>query len=98
MLQLELLPNECIRLRYSRLNYILNTFLETNDMLFCALMQYHCTRRISASIYISISFALKFYLALRLNSSRESATTSLLEYDTKWINKGWVIEYKISSC
>ena len=101
MLQLELLPNECIRLRYSRLNYILNTFLETNDMLFCALMQYgfcRFTRRISASIYISISFALKFYLALRLNSSRESATTSLLEYDTKWINKGWVIEYKISSC
>ena len=98
MLQLDLLPNECIRLRYLRLNYILDTFLKTNDMLFCALMQYGFCRLISATIYISISFALKFYLALRLNSSRESATTSLLEYDTKWINKGWVIEYKISSC
>ena len=40
MLQLELLPNECIRLRYLRLNYILNSDLKLNDMLFGGLMQY----------------------------------------------------------
>ena len=40
MLQLELLPNECIRLRYLRLNYILNSDLKINDMLLGGLMQY----------------------------------------------------------
>ena len=58
MLQLELLPNECIRLRYLRLNYILNSDLKINDMLFGGLMQYgFCrlmhTEKFSCNLYLN---------------------------------------------
>ena len=56
MLQLELLPNECIRLRYLRLNYILNSDLKLNDMLFGGLMQYgfcRFTENFSYNLYLN---------------------------------------------
>ena len=57
MLQLELLPNECIRLRYLRLNYILNSDLKINDMLFGGLMQYT-----DAHVNIPLQFISQFHL------------------------------------
>ena len=62
MLQLELLPNECIRLRYLRLNYILNSDLKINDMLFGGLMQYGFCRFTDAQGKIQLQFISQFPL------------------------------------